>query len=74
MYTQRVDTENTEDSIGCYMTVTAFLGAVNDGVFTDYDGYGHPCLGDLMDPDTYVYASKTYTIPDTATHIVWFNK
>lgn len=74
MYTEQVSTDNTEDSIGCYMTVQDFLSSVADGVLTDYDGYGKPCLGDLMDPDTCVYASKTFTIPDTATHIMWFNK
>jgi hypothetical protein len=59
----------------CIMSVQEFRDAVKQGAFVDYDGFGHPMKDDKTDGSVYIYPSDHLdTIPDDATHIVWYNK
>ena len=56
-------------------TVEEFLSHCEQRSFIDYDGFGHPVKDGLADEDIWVYPSRAReTIPDDATHIVWFNR
>ena len=58
---------------GDLMTVKEFHNCVRSGLFIDYDGYGHPVKKGLMSRQA-ILPSKTNQIPETATHIIWFNR
>jgi len=62
-----------EDEDDVY-TVEEFKQYCEDGAFIDYDGFGHPAIMDLADPDIYIKPSRLGEIPADATHIVWYNK
>jgi hypothetical protein len=56
-------------------TIEEFLELVECGAFIDYDGFGHPVRDSLSDEDIWVKPSTVKTsIPEDATHIVWFNR
>lgn len=64
-------TENIPE-YGDVMTVEEFNEYVENGFFSDCDGFGHPAKHNLMDGDTVVKPSTR--IVGDATHIVWFNR
>lgn len=62
-------------SFGELMTIEKFAGLVSSGFFTDYDGFGHYCLGDneselVVTPSKF----KKYGPHKSFTHVLWFNK
>ncbi len=59
---------------GDLMTVKEFRGAVAEGWFIDYDGYGNASNGTHVDPDVCIYPSMVDAIPADATHIMWYNR
>lgn len=63
-----------EDEDDVY-TVEEFMSHVASKSFIDYDGFGHPVKDKLADESIFVYPSNAKeTIPDDATHVVWFNR
>lgn len=60
---------------GDIFTLEKFIELVNDGGFTDFDGYGYYATEDAKS-DVYIYPSdireKIYR--SDFTHIIWFNK
>jgi hypothetical protein len=58
---------------GDLMEASEWLDAVDNGFFTDYDGFAKPVKDNLM-ADTRIYPSNTSALPDDATHVVWFNR
>lgn len=69
LYTTEVD-ENS----GTLMAVEDFKICIDQGVFTDYDGYGCPVKDGMEKPTQLVYPSRIKHIPEDATHIIWYNK
>ena len=58
---------------GDLMLVEDFQKHCKAGSFIDYDGYGCPVReGKMM--SLYIYPSDLITIPEDATHIIWFNR
>ncbi len=55
------------------LTVEEWKEDVRTGMFIDYDGYGHPVRNDMVANDV-IYPSQADSVPDDATHIVWFNR
>lgn len=55
-------------------TVEEFVAQCKSGAFIDYDGFGWPVKVDMADKDICVYPSRLESIPQDATHIVWFNR
>jgi hypothetical protein len=55
-------------------TVEEFLKICDDGMFIDYDGYGHPVKDKMADESICVKPSQREQIPKDATHIVWYNR
>lgn len=68
MYTEQIEKDDT------IYTVEEFVEYCQDGLFIDYDGFGHPIKDKLINPDICIYPSKLNKIPDDATHIVWYNR
>ena len=62
-----------EDEDDVY-TVYEFIRNVEDGGFTDYDGYGYPVKNSMACRNFIVSPSKVDMIPSDATHIVWYNR
>lgn len=60
---------------GDVMTLNEFKNACRNGMFIDYDGYGHYIDGDKM-TDIHIYPSdvKAKSIRHSLNKIVWFNK
>lgn len=59
---------------GDLMTVEEFKTNVDSGAFIDYDGYGYPVHEGKINPKIIIKPSMVKSIPDLATHILWFNK
>jgi hypothetical protein len=59
---------------GDIMTRQEYVECVEEGLFIDYDGSGHPMRDGLMDKLTIVIPSKLSELPDDCTHVIWFNK
>lgn len=71
------DTANYSDDLdknGDVMTVEDFRESVRDGMFIDYDGFGHPVRDGKMDGSFMVRPSSVVSIPADATHIIWYNR
>ena len=78
--------DRVTDSIGEVITVMDFYNAVKAGAFIDYDGFGYPAQDPkcfpwkfqggviMVDESIRIIPSKLNLIPDTATHIVWYNR
>lgn len=62
---------NRKDHI---MTWESFFECCKDGMFIDYDGFGHPMKDGLIDPNVIIKPSTRNSMPTDATHIVWYNK
>lgn len=58
---------------GDLMDVEAFRNACKTGMYTDYDGHGCPVRDNLM-ADEEIKPSQVATIPNDATHVMWFNR
>lgn len=59
----------------CIMTIVEFDNDCNFGAFIDYDGYGYPMKKGLVDRSIKVWPSDRKTsVPEDATHIVWYNR
>lgn len=59
---------------GDVMTVEDWKAAVRSGSFNDYDGGGKAAKDGKVDK-CWIYPSEAdASIPEDATHIVWFNK
>jgi len=61
------------DFFGELLTVKEFVSSCSCGVFTDYDGYGHPVKDKKVCRDIVVIPSMLGNIPVDATHIIWYN-
>ena len=79
-YTERVKFTVT-GTYGCgpddeddVYTVEDFKDLVKCHAFIDYDGFGHPVLASMADPDIFIKPSRLKEIPEDATHIVWYNR
>jgi len=59
---------------GELISVDRFRAAVLAGNLIDYDGTGHPVRDGRMDGKHYVYPSDPGSVPEDATHIMWFNR
>ena len=60
---------------GDLMPVVEYLECVKEGLFIDYDGFGHPVKDNKKDGEINIYPSDgALHIPDDATHIIWYNK
>lgn len=59
-------------------TIQHFRNAVDEGGFTDYDGFGRPAkkVDDVMRMSERIIRPSSYEreMPHDATHVVWFNK
>jgi hypothetical protein len=53
--------------------VFEFRGLVIAGQLTDRDGFGHPMAESLINENIFIQPSKASSIPDVATHIVWYS-
>jgi len=58
---------------GELMTVESFIFKCKYGYLSDYDGHAVPVLDRRMS-DREIRPSQFKQIPDTATHVMWFNK
>ena len=58
---------------GDLFTVQEFVDSVKLGFLIDYDGSGQLVRDDKMSKEC-ILPSKINTIPDCATHVLWFNK
>lgn len=65
----------TEDlpDFGKLMTKRCWLECVEEGGFTDDDGYGYAVKRKKYNIVP-LYPSKANEIPKSATHVIWFNK
>ncbi len=68
MYTEKVA---DDDDV---MTVEQFIKMCMCGALIDYDGFGHAVKNGYLDPTFDVTPSYLGSIPDDATHIVWYNR
>lgn len=80
MYRRKVTFTET-DRYGCgpggeddVYTVAEFRERCSRGWFVDSDGYGYPVKRSLADDRIGIKPSNLSTIPDDATHVVWFNR
>ena len=55
-------------------TIDEFKSCVHSGAFIDYDGFGYPVKDKKADPKITIVPSCLETIPEDATHIIWFNR
>ena len=66
------------ESCGTVMTVKDWLGCVENGGFIDYDGSGSLCRDGKWESETGISPSDItvfkVTIPEWATHVVWYNR
>lgn len=69
-YNKIISTESENDTI----PVDEFIRACENNEFIDNDGFGHPAKDGKLDDHIYIFPSQIDDIPDTATHIVWYNK
>lgn len=62
---------------GHVMTINDFKEAVDDGMFTDYDGHGYASNG-KHESEYLIMPSRVDFLPkevkEQATHVVWYNK
>jgi len=69
-------TENERND--CYMTWEAFVATCESGGFIDDDGFGELATADHHVSNVRVHPSgaldQSYTRPDWATHVCWYNK
>lgn len=56
------------------MTWEDFFEYCKDKLFIDYDGHAHPMKDGFIDPNIWIYPSTRNSIPEDATHVVWYNK
>lgn len=62
-------------NFGELMSTKDFKDSVKNGIFNDFDGFGHYVYEDeMIDEDSVVLPSKINEIPDDVTHVMWFNK
>lgn len=59
----------TDPSAGDLFTVEEFWLAVDSGLITDYDGFGH-WVKDGMESLDQVFSTRK----EDATHVMWYNK
>lgn len=78
-YTEKVKFNKT-NLYGCgpithddVYTIEEFKECCDTGAFVDYDGYGYPVRNKLANRSILVKPSDLKSIPECATHIVWFN-
>lgn len=57
---------------GDLFTLQDWLDCCNDRSFIDYDGFGCASDGKLMTSKCY-YPSERNNLPESTTHIIWFN-
>lgn len=65
---------NQDDEHLHLMTLQDFRVAVGQGVFIDYDGYGHYARNGVADDSAIALPSEIDKMPEWATHVVWFNR
>ena len=63
-----------DPGLGLLLSVAEFRECVADGSFSDYDGFGHPSDGKGEDRSVRIYPSDPDSVPDDATHVVWYNR
>jgi hypothetical protein len=63
--------EKDEDDV---YTIEEFKATCACHGFIDDDGYGHPVKNGLADESLVVRPSRLDRIPESATHIVWYNR
>jgi len=65
----------TEDlpKYGDLMTVEVYKLRVKTRTFVDYDGCGCPVKNGKMSKQ-HIYPSQIDSVPEDATHIIWFNR
>lgn len=56
------------------LTIEEFKAAVLCGSLVDDDGFGALVFGNELEPGLLISPSQVEDIPETATHIFWFNK
>lgn len=56
------------------MTIAEFSEIVEEGFFSDFDGFAYPVKDGKFDAAITIYPSEVKNIPKEATHTVWFNK
>lgn len=66
--------EVIDPDLGYVFELQDYLDAVKEGLLVDYDGFGHPARGGMMNNRWYIKPSKLEQIPEDATHIVWYNR
>lgn len=69
----RTLTEQDKEN-GDLMPLQEFLANCECGGFIDYDGFGHPIAGEMLDEDFQVTPSERKLIPAGTTHVLWFNR
>jgi hypothetical protein len=63
------------DGIGDHMPMADWLSCVRSGGFIDYDGYGHLATATNKSENVVRPSDvKLYTMPEWATHVVWYNR
>jgi len=62
-----------EYDFGDLIPVEKWLKECENGMFIDYDGSGYAVKDDMVDL-TKIYPSTRKSLPDDATHVIWFNK
>lgn len=72
-YTRKIRRGNDIFSDHVY-TVKEFRRSVAAGCLIDYDGYGHPVVEGMANPDIDITPSCAADIPKEATHILWLNR
>lgn len=70
--------QSNTNSCGDLFTIDQFLEDVKIGMLIDYDGWGYFATFDNHDRNYAFYPSeiteKRISIPDWATHVLWFNR
>lgn len=59
---------------GDLISVNKFRSTCECNGFIDYDGFGHPVKNDMVDDSIWIKPSELNSIPEDATHILWFNR
>ena len=59
---------------GDLMTREEYLKNVESGLLIDYDGVGHPVLANKMDRSIWLSPLQVEDLPETCTHVMWFNR
>ena len=65
---------NVPDDEDDVYTVEEFKQYIADNIFIDYDGHGYPVKDGLADKSIMIFPSRANSIPNDATHIVWYNR